>query len=67
MVPSSGSIIQLKPFSALSPVPSSAMKPASGALIFVLIAAVAVLGYLYMQEKDDNVTIELDPPKISVE
>lgn len=37
-----------------------------GLLIVILIAAVGVLGYLYWEEQQDTVSIELEAPEINV-
>lgn len=36
-----------------------------GLLIIILIAAVGVLGYLYWEEQQDSVSIELEAPEIN--
>lgn len=43
------------------------MKPVAAVTIFVLISALAVLGYLYYAESQDNVEIKLELPKVEVE
>ena len=35
-------------------------------VIFALTASVAVMGYLYYQETKNDVTVEIDPPKIKI-
>jgi hypothetical protein len=36
-----------------------------GLIIVILIAAIGVLGYLYWEEQQDTVTIELEPPSVT--
>ncbi len=43
------------------------MKPVTGLLMLALVAAVATFGFLYYQEKKDDVNIELEVPKVTVD
>ena len=43
------------------------MKSSHGILIGILVAAVAVLGYLYYKETQDDVEVKIDVPNLTIE